>query len=135
MPKAVASTRLGRRPKRETTFSKVETSVSLQFEELCEKYDLAKVRVAEAMGVTPSYLSQLVRSNPKMERLEALTEAINTLLDPKDQIGPEYFDSYVALAAVGFLEEHGVAHVLRRAIFGMSASARKAWLTQFRRLK
>lgn len=108
-------------------------AMALQFDQLCSENDLSKQDVAAEMGVTPSYLSQLVRRHPKAHNIERLTEAINTLLPRKSRIKPHYFDRYVAIAAVDLIaNDSNAASTLRDVIYTMTHEQRATWLARLR---
>lgn len=113
--------------------TKLEPSVAVQFDQLCAEHELSKQDVATEMGVTPSYLSQLVRRDPKEHHIERLTQAINTLLPRSARISAHYFDRYVALAAVSVIEnDTKAASAMRSVIYEMTAKERTAWLARLR---
>lgn len=114
---------------------KLESSIAMasQFDQLCIDHDLSKQDVAAKMGVTPSYLSQLVRRHPKAHNIERLTIAINSFLPRKSQIKPHFFDRYVAIAAVDLIENDShAASALRNVIYMMTREQRADWLARLR---
>jgi hypothetical protein len=109
--------------------------VARQVDDICERFGILKQDVAQTIGLTPSYFSQLVRAEPKLAKwrsqIEALTKAINSHLRRRDRIRPEFFDRYVALAALPFIEETpAAARLMRSLLFTMSDKERADWLAE-----